>query len=192
MMKKTLTEDDMDEIKEVFRINSTQRHVPVKSIPIMLHALGVGMEELESLDIKAALYKIGIDVDDAGDEDIDSYRNGLGTRCADLINITLPEFVEIAKPHLLNRDPIGEAEKLFELFDEDKNGYISIESLRRVAEDVGLGDHYTDGDFKEMIQDASSGECSENILRKADFVRMNVLLAENKGYASSSDSDESK
>ncbi len=194
-MREVLTEDDIDEIKEVFRLNSEVDHrsqcrAPVTSIPIMLHALGIGMGEIENLDINAALYKIGIDVDDTGNGDMDSDTHGTGKKCANPITIKLSEFVQIAKPHLLNRDPVEEAEKLFELFDEEKQGFLSVQSLRRVADDVGLRNHYTDEDFKEMIQDASTGNCRDEVMLKADFVRMNMLLAKNNGYASSS-SDES-
>lgn len=46
-------------------------------------------------------------------------------------------FMRLAADKVINRDPHDEVERAFNLFDQDKKGYIVFEDLRRVAHELG-------------------------------------------------------
>ena len=54
------------------------------------------------------------------------------------------------------KDSAQELEKAFELFDADKDGFISFEDLKAVA--MELGEDMTDEELKEMIAGANKGD----------------------------------
>lgn len=45
--------------------------------------------------------------------------------------------MRVAGERILNRDPQVEVERAFQMFDQDRKGYIVLEDLRRVSRDLG-------------------------------------------------------
>ena len=46
-------------------------------------------------------------------------------------------YVYLMSTRITDDDPRSEISKLFALFDDDKTGYITIQSLRRIVKDLG-------------------------------------------------------
>ena len=51
--------------------------------------------------------------------------------------ISQAAFMRVAGERILNRDPQVEIERAFQMFDQDRKGYIVLEDLRRVSRDLG-------------------------------------------------------
>jgi len=67
-------------------------------------------------------------------------------------DVTLDEFVKLARPRLADRDSPEEVRKIFKLFDEEGSGFISFKALKRVCQE--LGENLADDDVQEMIDEA--------------------------------------
>ena len=67
-------------------------------------------------------------------------------------SLTFEEFCKIMAPRLQKADTRDEVMKVFQLFDADKQGFITVRELRRMADDCGelLGDE----ELHEMIAEA--------------------------------------
>merc|ERR1712007_259215 len=74
----------------------------------------------------------------------------------------LDEFMRMMANKMLNKDPMEEIKKAFELMDEDKTGSISVDNLKRIAN--MLGEKLSDEDLQDQIAMADrdgDGELSE-------------------------------
>mmetsp|Transcript_24811 Transcript_24811/g.30498 ORF Transcript_24811/g.30498 Transcript_24811/m.30498 type:complete len:119 (+) Transcript_24811:255-611(+) len=87
--------------------------------------------------------------------------------------ISLTTFKRMVEPKILSRNPDNELDKLFELFDEEGDGFISFENLKHIAMEVGK--KLTDEQLHEMIDaadndrdDALSRNEFKAIIRKKD------------------------
>ena len=78
-----------------------------------------------------------IDKDDSGEIDFD-------------------EFLMLMTSRLAGGDTKDDIQKIFELFDDDKTGYISLQNLKRVANE--LGEQMNDAELLEMIERADSDQ----------------------------------
>jgi centrin-1 len=64
-------------------------------------------------------------------------------------NITFEQFVHLNTRRLVEKDSRENIATIFSLFDDQKSGFISVQSLRRKARELGL--ELEDKDFQDMI-----------------------------------------
>ena len=141
--------------QEVFRLFSKSNNLaPITELDVMFSALGF---QLESEEIEQSLQKIGLSSDDR------------------LQSIGLAEFTWMVAPYIQDRNPVDESNKLFDLFDEDKNGVISLRTLRRVAKEVGL--NIPDQNMQEMVDEADLD--GDGVLSREEFFR---VISRNEKY----------
>ena len=69
-------------------------------------------------------------------------------------NITFDEFLEEISKQLGNREDREGIDKIFDLFDEEKKGVISVSNMRKIAKE--LGENLSAEEITEMVQWASS------------------------------------
>lgn len=131
----------------------------------------LGLENLEPADIADCLENIGI------------------SSCDGREHITIQEFIMIASSFISRRDPNEEMERLFQLFDEESSGTISLRNLKDLSKEVGL--NLNDAALKEMIQTADKD--NDGVLSKEEFqivLRRNSYSAlNNQSYDSLSDEE---
>lgn len=72
------------------------------------------------------------------------------------IRITLDEFITIMSTRLSFRDSKEEIAQIFQLFDEEKTGFITFRSLKRVCQE--LGENLKDEEIQEMIDEADKDQ----------------------------------
>ena len=71
--------------------------------------------------------------------------------------ISFPEFAEIMKNRLGDRNSKEGVRRIFDLFVDDENAeYIPLESLKKIAKE--LGERMSEDDLKEMIECATKNE----------------------------------
>ena len=88
--------------------------------------------------------------------------------------IDFEEFLDMMTARMSDKDTREDINKVFRLFDDDKSGFISRKSLRRVAKE--LGETMTEEELMEMIERADNdadGQVSPeefyNIMTKKAF-----------------------
>ncbi|KAJ1554044.1 Calcium-binding component of the spindle pole body (SPB) half-bridge [Nowakowskiella sp. JEL0078] len=124
-----LTEEQKQEIKEAFELFDTD-----KDRALDYHELKVAMRALGFDAKKAEVLKILRDHD----------KDGQGL-------IEFDDFSKLMTERILNRDPIEEIRKAFQLFDDDGTGKISLRNLRRVAKEIG--ENIDDDELQAMIDE---------------------------------------
>ena len=68
--------------------------------------------------------------------------------------IDFEEFIRLMTARISEKDSKDDIRKVFNLFDDEKTGYISIKNLRRIAKE--LGETIEDTDLQEMIERADT------------------------------------
>lgn len=68
--------------------------------------------------------------------------------------IDFEEFIRLMTARISEKDSREDIRKVFNLFDDEKTGYVSIKNLRRVAKE--LGETIEDSDLQEMIERADT------------------------------------
>lgn len=68
--------------------------------------------------------------------------------------IDFEEFLELMTARVSDKDTRENIKKIFNLFDDEKTGFISIKNLRRVSKE--LGETIDDSELQEMIERADT------------------------------------
>ncbi|KAI9199234.1 uncharacterized protein BJ171DRAFT_519260 [Polychytrium aggregatum] len=124
-----LTDEQKLEIKEAFELFDTD-----KDNALDYHELKVAMRAL-GFDVKKAdVLKIIREHDKSG--------QGL---------VEFEDFNKVMTERILDRDPIEEIRKAFQLFDDDNTGKITLRNLRRVAKEIG--ENMDDEELQAMIDE---------------------------------------
>ncbi|KAF4693146.1 Caltractin ICL1e [Perkinsus olseni] len=147
-----MTEDEIDEIREAFNLFDTD-----------------GSGTIDPKELKAAMQSLGFE----------SKNPTIYQMIADLEKesnsaVDFEEFLDSITNKLGDKESREGIMRIFNLFDDDKTGTITIKNLRRVAKE--LGETMTDEELREMIERADSngdGEISAedfyNIMTKKTF-----------------------
>lgn len=115
-----------------------------------------GNGTIDAKELKAAMENLGFENKNRTIYDMisDVDKNGTG-------DIDFEEFLDLMTVKLGESDSEEDVRKVFNLFDDDKTGYISMQNLKRVTNE--LGENMTDGELLEMIERVdSSGEGQVN------------------------------
>jgi len=125
-----LTEEQKQEIREAFDQFDTDGSgsIDAKELKVAMRALGF---ELPRDEIRQMITRVAGSAVPA---------------------IDFNQFMEMMGQKILERDPLQEILKAFELFDKDHNGKISLKDLK--AATIELGENLTDDELREMIREA--------------------------------------
>jgi centrin-1 len=125
-----LTEEQKQEIREAFDQFDTD-----------------GSGSIDPQELRMAMRALGFDV--TREEMREMITKTVGPNCPTL---DFAQFFEMMAQKILERDPLKEMLKAFELFDKDHNGSISLRDLKSAT--IELGENLTDDELREMIKEA--------------------------------------
>ncbi len=147
-----LSADEVEEIKEAFDIFDADQNGTI-SVNELLNA----MKSLGFDSKNPAIYKMIADFD-ADD-------NGV---------ISFDEFLDMMTARISDRNTRDDLRRVFNLFDDDRKGSISVDDLRRVARE--LGEEISEEELREIVQRADldgdkqlSFEDFYNVMTKKTF-----------------------
>ncbi len=145
-VRNELTEEQRQEIKEAFDLFDTDSSgvIDAKELKVAMRALGF---EPKKDDVRKILQEID--------------RNGDGV-------IKFDEFIEIMTTKMMERDPVEEMRKAFQLICEEGHDKITLKSLMKVAKE--LGENMTTDELKEMIEEADRDDDGE--IGEEDFIKI--------------------
>ncbi|CAG8745853.1 19909_t:CDS:2 [Cetraspora pellucida] len=81
--------------------------------------------------------------------------------------ISFEDFDKVMSEKILNRSPLEEIRKAFQLFDDDNTGKISLNNLKRIAKE--LGENLDEEELQAMINEFDLDEDGESILSNDNF-----------------------
>ena len=127
-----LTDDEIEELRQAFDLFDTDGSgtIDPKELRVAMQSLGFETKN-------QTIYQMIQDIDKDGDGDVN-----------------FDEFLDMMTSRLAGSDTKEDIQKIFELFDDDKTGYISLQNLKRVA--IELGENMDDAELLEMIERADS------------------------------------
>lgn len=130
-----LTESEIEEVREAFNLFDVD-----------------GSGTIDPRELREAMKSLGYDAKNQVIADMiaDLDRDGTG-------EIDFDEFLDIFSLRMGGAgggDSKEEIQKIFNLFDDEKKGYISLQNLKRVAR--CLGENMSDADLLEMIERADT------------------------------------
>eukprot|EP00058_Branchiostoma_floridae_P007764 XP_002593252.1 hypothetical protein BRAFLDRAFT_124868 [Branchiostoma floridae] len=125
-----LTEEQISEFKEAFSLFDKDGDgvITTKELGTVMRSLGQNPTEVELTDMI---------------NEVDTDGNG---------TIDFPEFLTMMARKMEEVDSENELREAFQVFDKDRNGYISAAELRHVM--TNLGEKLTDEEVDEMIREA--------------------------------------
>ena len=132
-----LSEEEIEEIREAFNLFDTD-----------------GSGTIDPKELKAAMQSLGFEAKNQtiyqmiGDID----KDGSGS-------IDFEEFLDMMTAKMSDKDSREDIMKVFNLFDDDQTGKISLRNLKRVAKE--LGETMTDAELLEMIERADNDQDGE-------------------------------
>merc|ERR1712048_761434 len=122
-----LSEDEVEEIKEAFDLfdNDGSGAISVNELTSAMQSLG--------FDVKhAVVYNMVADLDADGSGEIE-----------------FGEFLDVMTAKLSDKNTKEEIDRVFKLFDKDRNGTLEADDLSRVCKE--LGEDMTEEDIREVI-----------------------------------------
>ena len=140
-----LTEDEIEEIREAFNLFDTD-----------------GSGTIDPKELRAAMQSLGFETKNptiyAMIADLDAYGSA----------IDFEQFLEAITSKLGDKESRDGINKIFDLFDDEHKGAISVANLRRVAKE--LGETMTTDELQEMLERAASN--GQEITREDFYVIM--------------------
>jgi Ca2+-binding EF-hand superfamily protein len=136
-----LTEDEIEEIREAFNLFDTD-----------------GSGTIDPKELRAAMQSLGFETKNptiySMIADLDSYGSA----------IDFEQFLEAITSKLGDKETRDGINKIFDLFDDEHKGAISVQNLRRVAKE--LGETMSTEELQEMLERAAS---NGNEITREDF-----------------------
>jgi len=151
--KSELSQEQTEEIKEAFNLFDTDHSgtIDIRELKAAMRALGFEMKKEE-------VKKLLADLDKDGNS-----------------QINLDEFTQMMTGKMSSRDSAEEIQKVFQLFDEDKTGFITFKNLKKVCQE--LGENLTDQDIQEMIDEADRD--NDGQISQEEFFRIMKKRSDN-------------
>merc|ERR1740120_605762 len=131
--KPGLTEDEIDEIREAFNLFDTD-----------------GSGTIDPGELKAAMRSLGFETKNP------TIFQMIADLDQDGAAIGFDDFLDAITQKLGDKETRDGINKIFNLFDDDKTGTISLKNLKRVSKE--LGETMTEEELKEMIDRADSNQ----------------------------------
>ena len=129
-----INEEEIEELREAFELFDTDGNGTIDPNELKSAMKNLGLEAKNH-----TVYQMISDIDKNGTGDID-----------------FDEFLDLMTVKLGDSDSEEDVRKVFDLFDDDKTGYITIQNLKRVAKD--LDENMSDAELLEMIERADSDQ----------------------------------
>ena len=125
-----LSSEEVEEIREAFNLFDTDGSGTIDPKELKAAMQSLGFEAKNQI-----IYQMISDIDKDGSGEID-----------------FDEFLDLMTARMSNTDSKEDIQKVFNLFDDDKTGYITLHNLKRVAKE--LGETMSDAELLEMIERA--------------------------------------
>ena len=125
-----LSADEIEEIKEAFDIFDANGDGSISVAELLSAMKSLGFDTKNP-----AIYNMIADFDEDG--------NGA---------ISFDEFLDMMTARISDRNTRDDLKRVFNLFDDARQGFITIENLRRVARE--LGEEISEEELKEIVQRA--------------------------------------
>ncbi|KAJ1725672.1 Calcium-binding component of the spindle pole body (SPB) half-bridge [Coemansia erecta] len=124
-----LSDEKLEEIREAFNLFDTKKsgYLDYFELKVAMRALGFDLKKDEVLKL---LQRQNAD---------------------DHSKISQDGFMKVAAEMISNRNPVDEYKKAFKLIDENNTGFITANSLRRIARE--LGENISDEEISAMIEE---------------------------------------
>ena len=128
--KRALTREQVDEIRSAFELfdKDNSGNIDVNELRDAMKALGIYLKKDEVKEMMR-----NVDKDGSG-------------------SIELDEFMALMAEKISERNPEEELRKAFRIFDDDDNGKISFDNLKKVAGE--LNEAVSDAELRDMIREA--------------------------------------